>query len=225
MLIAGAIAWTLKEPKVHDHLLKKQKESLFTTLRQGYTFLLQHKTLRLLALDSIVVSTAGYFALWLYQPLLQHLGVAITIFGLFQVLLTGTQIIASHNFTFLEKLFGSAKGYLQFSALATGLSFILVALFPNIITVILFILLAGGLGMSRSTLVSSYMQRYIPSEQRATVLSSVSTFSRLAITLCNPIVGLLATHSLQLAALLLGIFPLVLFFFSPIENEMLNNSV
>lgn len=220
VLIAGGIAWTLHEPKIHSDRLQKGKVSLFITLRQGYTFLLQHKTLRLMALDSIVVSTAGYFALWLYQPLLQHLGIAIALFGLFQVLFTGTQIAASHNFTFLETLFGSARGYLRFSALATGLSFLLVALFPNLITVILFILLAGGLGMSRSTLVSSYMQQYIPSEKRATVLSSVSTFSRLAIALCNPLVGLAATHSLQLAILLLGLFPLVLFFFSPIEQEM-----
>ena len=222
VLIAGGIAWTLNEPKIHSDRLKKGKESLFITLRQGYTFLLQHKTLRLLALDSIVVSTTAYFALWLYQPLLQHLGIAIALFGLFQVLLTGTQIVASHNFTFLEKLFGSAKGYLRFSALATGGSFLLVALFPNLVTVILFILLAGGLGMSRSTLLSSYMQQYIPSEQRATVLSSVSTFSRLAIALSNPLVGLAATHSLQLAAFLLALLPLTLFFFSPIEHEMLS---
>lgn len=220
VLIAGGIAWTLNEPKIHSDKLKKGKESLFKTLREGYTFLLQHKTLRLLALDSIVVSTAGYFALWLYQPLLQHLGIAIALFGLFQVMLTGTQIVASHNFTFLERLFGTAKGYLRFSALATGLSFLLVALFPNLVTVILFILLAGGLGMSRSTLLSSYMQQYIPSEKRATVLSSVSTFSRLAIALANPIVGLIATHSLSMAALVLGLFPLVLFFFSPIEQTM-----
>lgn len=223
MLIAGGIAWTLKEPKVHSDELKKGKESLFITLRQGYTFLLHHKTLRLLAVDSIVVSTAGYFVLWLYQPLLQHLGIAIALFGVFSAVSLSAQIVVSHNFTLLEKVFGSAKRYLQFSALATGLSFILVALFPSLLTILLFILLAGGLGMSRSTLLSSYMQQYIPSEQRATVLSSVSTFSRLAIALCNPFVGLVATHSLQLAALLLGLLPLTLFFFSPIEHEMLSN--
>lgn len=222
LLIAGAIAWSFKEPKLHSDKLKKGKESLFITLRQGYSFLLQHKTLRLLALDSIVVSTAGYFVIWLYQPLLQHIGIAIALFGLFHAVIVGSQIMASHNFTFLEKLFGSAKGYLRFSAFATGASFLLVALFPNLITIVLFIIFAGGLGLSRSTLLSSYMQKYIPSEQRATVLSSVSTFGRLSIALLNPFVGLAATHSLQLAAFLLALLPLTLFFFSPIEKEMLS---
>lgn len=221
LLIAGGIAWTFKEPKVHGDMLKEGKESLFITLRKGYTFLLQHKTLRLLAFDSIIVSTAGYFVLWLYQPLLQHLGIAIALFGVFHAILIGTQIVASHSFSYLEKIFGSAKNYLRCSALATAPSFILVALFPNLISVILFIILAGGLGLSRSTLVSSYMQQYIPSDQRATILSSISTFGRLTIALLNPFVGLVATHSLQWAAFSIGLLPLTLFFFSPVEQSML----
>ncbi|HVF69770.1 MAG TPA: MFS transporter [Xanthomonadales bacterium] len=218
LLIAGIIAWTFTEPKVHSK--KLEKIDVIKNLKNGYVYLLRHKTLRLLALDMIVVWIAGYFVIWLYQPMLENAGVAIVYFGLFQALFVLAQIIVSHNFSFLEKVFGSAKSYLRFSAIVTGLAFILVAVIPNVLTILIFVLFAGGFGLSRRVLMSSYMNKFIPSEQRATVLSSVSTFGRLSIALVNPIVGLIATQSIQFAALFIGLLPLALFFFSPIEQEM-----
>ncbi len=217
IFIAGLIAWSYTEPKTHRKL---EKIDVFKNLKHGYSYILRHKTLRLLVIDTIVVWTAAYFVIWLYQPMLQNIGVAIVYFGLFQALFTGVQIVISHNFGFLERIFGSAKGYLRFSAIATGLAFILVALFPSILTIILFVLFAGGLGLSRRVLMSSYMNNFIPSDKRATVLSSVSTLARLSIAVVNPIVGLIATQSIQYAAFFIGLLPLALFFFSPIEQEM-----
>lgn len=218
LAIAGIIAWTFIEPKVHTK--KLEKIEVFKNLKNGYRYLLKHKILRLLALDTIVVWTAAYFVIWLYQPMLENVGVAIIYFGLFQAAFVLAQIIISHNFEFLEKLFGSAKGYLRFSAIATGLAFILVAVLPSVFTIIIFILVAGGFGLSRRVFMSSYINKFIPSEQRATVLSSISTLGRLSIALANPVVGLIATQSIQVAAFCIGILPLALFFFSPIEHEM-----
>lgn len=218
LFIAGIIALTFNEPR--NHFKKLEKTEVFKNLKSGYSYILRHKILRLLALDTIIVWTAAYFVIWLYQPMLQNVGVAIMYFGLFQALFVVAQIVVSHHFSFLEKLFGSAKGYLRFSAIATGLSFILVALLPSVVTIVIFVLFAGGFGLSRRVFMSSYMNKFIPSEQRATVLSSISTLGRLSIAVVNPIVGLIATQSILLAALFIGLLPLALFFFSPIEQEM-----
>jgi MFS family permease len=218
IFIAALIAWSYAEPKTKS--LSNEKLNVFKNMKEGYVFLLRHKTLRLLALDTIIVWTAAYFVIWLYQPMLQNIGVAIIYFGLFQALFTAIQIVVSHNFVFLERIFGSAKGYLRFSAIATGLSFILVAIIPSVVTILIFVIFAGGLGLSRRVLMSSYMNNFIPSEKRATVLSSISTFGRLSIAIVNPIVGLIATHSIQYAAFFIGLLPLALFFFSPLEQEM-----
>jgi len=217
--VAGFIALSLREPKSHKKL---EKESVFTNFKNGYAYLLQHKTLRLLAFDSIIVYTVAYFVLWLWQPFLQKIGIAILYFGLFQTVFTVGEIFVSNHFTNLEKIVGSAKNYFRFSALATALSFILVALFPNLVTILLFVLLAGSVGLSRKIAMSAYMNKFISSDKRATVLSSVSTFESLFVTIANPIIGLLALHSIQLAALLLGIIPLAVFFFSPLEQKMLD---
>lgn len=220
--IAAIIAYTLKEPKVKKESL--EKERFFESLKSGFVFLLSHKMLRLLAFDHIIVATVAYFVIWLYQPILQNIGMSIAYFGIFQGILTLSQIAISNNFSFLEKISGGAKKYLKFSLLATALSFFLVALLPNPVTIIIFVLLAGGLGITRGTLLASYMHNFIPSEKRALVISSISTFIRLSVAVFNPIVGLIATHNLQLTLFLLGLAPFMLFIFSPIKKEMLTQA-
>lgn len=71
--------------------------------------------------------------------------------------------------------------------------------------------------------MSSYMNKFIPSGERATILSSISMFRRFALVLLNPIIGFTADHSLRAAALVVGLLPLVIFLFSPIEQEMLED--
>jgi len=128
-------------------------------------------------------------------------------------------MLVSSNFTRLEKLTGGAKGFLKFGALVTGLSFFIVALWPSFWTVGILLLFAGGFGLTRMELMSAYMNKLIPSEQRATVLSSISMLRRIALVILNPIMGFIFDKSLMWAMILAGTIPLLVFFFSPIENE------
>ena len=132
-------------------------------------------------------------------------------------------MIIAGNFMRLEKWFGSTKKYLRFTALVTGLSFFLVALFPSIITTITLIIFAGGFGLTRMRLMTTYMNQFIHSDKRATVLSSISMFQRLALALVNPVVGMIADQSLSVALFLVGLIPIVGFLFSPLKHSMFNN--
>lgn len=218
-IAAAAVAWTIKEPKIHE--ATSESKRYLEIVKNGLSFFRGHKTLRLLALDAIVVASAAYFVIWLYQPLFIRLNVPIFYFGFFHALLVGSEIVIANNFVRLEKLFGGPKSYLRFSAIITGFVFLLTAVFPNIIMVTLFVILAGGFGLTRMELMSAYMNRFIPSEQRATVLSSISMFRRFALVFLNPAIGFTADHSLRLALFVVGLLPLLVFFFSPVEQEML----
>ncbi|MDP3998531.1 MAG: MFS transporter [bacterium] len=218
-MLAALVAWTIKEPKVHGAISESKR--YLEIVRNGFSFFRGHKTLRLLALDAIIVASAAYFVIWLYQPLFISLNIPIFYFGFFHALLVGSEIIIAANFVRLEKLFGSGKAYLRFTAIVTSVVFILTAAFPNFITVTLFIIIAGGFGLTRMELMSAYMNRFIPSEQRATVLSSISMFRRFVLVFLNPAIGFTADHSLRLALLTVGLLPLLVFFFSPVEQEML----
>jgi MFS family permease len=216
-LLAAIVAWTIKEPENKNKTSESKRYLIIA--KKGLSYFQHHPTLRLLALDAIVVASAAYFVIWLYQPLLTNLNVPIYYFGWFHAFLVGIEILISSNFVRLEKLFGSGKKYFRFTAMVTALSFFLAALHPNLFTITLLIIFAGGFGLTRLDLMNAYMNKHIPSEQRATILSSISMFRRLALVFLNPIIGFTADHSLRLALLIVGLLPLTIFIFSPLRNQ------
>lgn len=220
--LAGAVAFSIKEPIVQEKTSESKR--YFDIARKGFLYFYKHKMLRLLAIDSIVVASSAYFVIWLYQPLLKNLNVPIFYFGFGHALLVTAEILIASNFGYFEKIFGSGRSFLIFSAIITSISFFAVAIFPNILTLVLFILLAGGFGITRFELMSSYMNKFIPSEQRATVISSISMLKRFALVILNPIIGFAADRSLGLAFFILGLIPLLVFLFSPIRQKISNQN-
>lgn len=219
---AGIVAWSMKEPKIKE--VKSESTRYIDIIKNGFRFLKDHKILKLLALDAIIVASSSYFIIWLYQPLLRSIGIGIIYLGIVHAILVLSEILISNNFEKLTKLFGSDKRYLRASAIIVIVTFILVAIWPNIITISILIIFGGGFGLTRLSLMSTYMNKFIPSNQRATILSSISMFRRFALVILNPIIGFTADHSLRIAALVVGLLPLVIFLFSPIEQEMLEDT-
>lgn len=217
VFLAALVAWSLPEPKLKERIPERKRYLLIA--KNGITFFLRHKKLRHLAADSILVASVGYFVLWLNQPLLEQAGVSIFIFGYFTVILIVSEVLVSANFTLLEKLVGGIKNYLRISAAITAAGFLLVALYPHPVTIILFLILSGGFGLTRMELMNSYMNDLIPSEQRATVLSAISMFRRVALVFLNPLVGLMADRSLVIPLVFLALLALGVFFFSHWDEE------
>ncbi len=218
-LAGAAIALTMKEPSVHGS--RSESNRYLDVIKKGFVFFRDHKILRLMALDGILVASSAYFVIWLYQPILESLHAPVYYFGFFHALMVGVEMLVSYNFTRLEELFGSAKSFLGFSALVTAIAFFLVAVFPTRETVILLLILGGGFGLTRLEYLEIIMNKWIPSDKRATVLSSVSMFRQFALVILNPAVGLMADHSLRGACIFVGSLSLIIFLFSPLEKKML----
>lgn len=219
--LACLVGLTIREPKIKT---EKSESRRYTRIAiEGFKFFLNHKSLRILAIDGILVAAGSYFVLWLYQPLLKSAGLPISYFGFAHAGMVAAEVIIASNFVRLEKLVGSPAKYLKASALFIGLAFILVGFLPNLITISLFIAIAGGFGLTRIELMTAHMNKHIPSEQRATVLSSISMFRRLALVIINPVVGLVVDWSLSVALILISLLPLSVFFFSKVKAEMLDD--
>ena len=210
-LIAAFIAFSIKEPKVFDKT--KETTRYWEIAKKGFSFFYRHKTLRLITLDAVIVSVAAYFVIWLYQPLLMNMKFPIKYFGWVSFLMVFSEVIIASNFVRLEKLFGSAKAYMRFSAIIVAGFFMLAAFVPKVPVVILFVIFAGGFGLTRLELMTAYMNRLIPSPQRATVLSTISMFRRLSLAVVNPFVGMMADRSLPVTLFIIGLLPLLIFFF------------
>jgi MFS family permease len=220
-LLAALIASLMNEPKRYQ--ITSESRRYLDIAKKGISFLRYHKRLRIIAIDGILIAAAAYFVIWFYQAMLIRLNVPVFYFGYFHAFLVATEIIITSNFVKLEKLFGSGKNFLKFGTLATGTTFLLVAILPNIYTIGLFLLFAGGFGLTRIELMFVYMNKFIPSEQRATILSSISMFKRFILVILNPLVGLVADKSLTIALLLIGVLSLSVFIFSPLKEETLES--
>lgn len=204
--LAVVVGLSLREPKVHSP--QSESTRYLTIVVEGLKYFAHHKKLRILALDAAIVAIASYFVIWLYQPLFISVGIDIAVFGFIHAGLLATEIFVSSHFQLLEKVF-SRWPFHKVTAVLTGAGFILAALIPSPITALIFILVAGGFGLTRITYMSAMIQPHIESHRRATVLSSVSMLRRFALVVFNPIVGVLADSSLRLALLVVGLIPLV----------------
>lgn len=213
MLLAALIGLSIPEPKSHSD---SQQPSYGQIVRQGLSVIKRNATVRSLAIDSVLVASAAYFVVWFYQPVMMKMGIPIAIYGLVHAGLLLSEIAVSTNFPMLERLLGKGGAYLKSSAVLVTLSFVFMALVPNYLTLALFIVIGGGIGYTRATYITAMAQKHIDSRIRSTTLSSIGMIRRLSLFILNPVIGGLATYSLNIAILVIGLLPLISLF---IKNE------
>lgn len=222
VLIAAVIALTMHEPKSAAQTLESSRYLII--IKEGVQYLWRHLDLKIIALDSISITVIAYYVIWYYQPLLSAVGIPIAYFGWFHALLLISEIIISAQLSRLEKFFGSPLRMAQFTAGFTAFGFIMVALLPILPVIVFFIIMSGGFGLTRATYMSALMNPLIPSQRRATVLSSVSMLRRFSNMLLNPLVGWSAALAQSLTLGLLGLMALFIALKSPIKQLKLKNT-
>lgn len=219
LTVAFFISLTFHEPKNG----KRESRRYLDIVKDSFALLKNSKVLKILAVDLTVIATIGYFMIWFYQPMLKQANIPIGYFGLVHAGLVIVELLIMNNYGKLEKLFGSKKGLIFFSAAITGLMFIIAGLTKSIPLVIISILLGGGFSLSRGPLFSSYMNKYIPSSKRATVMSSINMFRRFLVAILNPFVGLLVDWNLSYTLIILGAIALVFTLCSRVEEKHLKD--
>jgi len=218
LMTAFFISLTLKEPKTRRKIESRRYISI---LKGGIKFFYKNKILKILALDMIVIAAISYFIIWLYQPMLIQANVDIIYFGFVHAAFVVSQILVLNNFERIENLLRSKKRLIFFSSLITGIMFVIGGLTSFIPLVLMVIILAGGFGLSREVLFASYMNKFIPSSKRATVISTVSMIKRFVLVIINPFVGLMVDWSLSYTLIILGIIAIVFSTVSRVEESHL----
>ena len=209
---------SIKEPSIN-----KQEESLryLKTIKSGFTYLIKNKTLKILATDFIVIYVISYFIIWLYQVALKNLGVDIKYFGFIHAILCLSQVAILGNFLNFQKIFKTNKQFIFWSAFITGICLLVTGISTSIILTILALTIGIGFGKGRFANISNYMNKFMESKNRATVISSISMFQRLAQAIANPIVGFLTDWSLVYTFLILGSIAILFSFISKVEEDHL----
>lgn len=217
-LVASFIALTFEEPESKK---KSESKKYLETLVTGVRYFKDHKILKILAFDKISIGGLIFFILWTYQPLLKQLGVPLIFFGFVHAAMTGVEIPFMNSFEKLEKIFGSRKRYLLWSALIAGAAFILLGINTWVPITVVLLLTVAGFGLSRYVLFQNYMNKYIESDIRATVISTVSMIDRFVRAVLCPVIGLLVEWSLEYSLIILGAAIIVFGLISGVEEEHL----
>jgi MFS family permease len=218
VFIAFLVSLTLKEPVTKVNIESKRYLDI---LKRGIKYFHGNTILKIIALDQIIIGSVSYFMIWLYQPILERAGVPLIYFGFMHAGMALGQIIIINNFERLENILGSKKRLLFGSSLITGLAFVLGGLTSYLPFVLISILLVASFGLSRRPLLASYMNKHIPSEERSTILSTVSMLNKFVLVVVNPIVGVLTEWSLSYLLIMLGVVAVLFAFISRVEEEHL----
>jgi MFS family permease len=194
---AGLYLWMSEPPRT------KSKEGFLRMGARGLETLFAHRQLRAYVLNAVTISSVTFFAFWFYQPVTQRAGLPVAYLGWIGAGFNLFSTILLTQVDLLEKAFGVRRLLLVTALLPGGLFVALGFLHPLIFTVPALFLVVGC-KMVRAPVLNAFINRHVESENRATVISSVSLLERSATFLLYPIVGLLADMSLDYALWLLG---------------------
>jgi len=218
MLISLGISLTFKEPKDYK---KGKKESYWATLKDGVKYLRGHKELRILMFDYVFIGTLAFFMIWVYQVVLQSYSVPLGWFGFIHAGIIIGEILVLNNIERIEKWFGGKRNYLIYSAFIVGVLFLGLAFIKNLYVAILCIFLIGAFGMTRKNVFSSYLNKFIESHNRATVLSVVAMAYSLSMAIIDVVLGAVVDWSLTFGLAVVGVAILLFVFFSELKEEHL----
>jgi MFS family permease len=218
LLLSLFIALLLREPAASQPTTSKNYRRI---MFDGVRFFLRHKTLKLLAFDMVSVNAVCFVIIWFYQPLVGTAGLDLIYFGTVHAAMTVGQIVILTNVERIERFLGSKRRLLLLSAIIPAAAFIILGVTQYLPLVICGVLLASYFGLARGPLFVSYMNKFIPSDQRATALSTASMFRMLAMAILNPVAGVLADWNLQKTMLILAGCLLLFTFVSRVREDQL----
>ena len=219
-LASGLLAFTLIEPRFKK---KKHEESMryWNILKTGLRYFKNHKELKILAFDTISIGALAALIFWVFQIRLTELEFPVAYFGFVHMAWLVVEILVVTNFGLLEMLAGSKRNYLFLSALIPGVGFILTAYVDYVPLLILILILVGSFAYTRPFLFNHYMHKYIPSRQRATVMSTISMLRNFVRGGIYLVMAVTMKASLAASLVVIGVAILVCATVSKVEEDML----
>ncbi len=216
-LAAGLLAFTLVEPPGQAH--GPARPSYLSVFTEGVRHLARSRALRALAIDVSANGAIVWLVVWLYQAQLGRAGLPLWSFGVVHAGLTLAQIALLARVTTVSALVGGHRQLVRIAAVVPALCLVGLATTTSPAASVLLSVVAGALGFARFPLFSADLNRHIPSDRRATVLSSVSALRTAAVAVLYPLFGFLVDRSLPLSLAVLGGLGLVVAFAAAAPRE------
>jgi len=192
--VLAAVAYlSMREPD-----RTKPKDGFLRMGVQGLRTLLVHAELRAYVLNAVTISAVTFFAFWFYQPVARRAGMGVAYLGLFGAGFNLFSTLLLANSALLERALGIRR-ILLLSAIVPAVLFAALGVVYRLAFVVPAFFLLVGCKMVRMPVLNDLINRHIESENRATVISSISLLERLVTFLLYPLIGGLADVSVDYA--------------------------
>ncbi len=198
MVLATAAYASMKEPE-----RAKPTQGFLRMGVEGLRTLFAHPELRGYVLNAVTISSVTFFAFWFYQPVSQRAGMRLAYIGLFAAGFNLFSTVLLANSGLLERTLG-VPGLLWGTAALPAVLFATVAWTRSLWVIVPALFLLVGCKVVRVPVLSALINRHIESENRATVISSISLVERAITFLLYPVVGWVADVSLDVALYMLA---------------------
>jgi MFS family permease len=185
-VLAAGMFFMMREParaKPKEHFLKMGMLGLRT--------LFSHRELRAYVLNAVTISSVTFFAYWFYQPVAQRAGLSVTYLGFIGAGFNLFSALLLANVSVLEKAIG-VRRLLLLTAFVPAILFIALGFIHLLAFAIPALFILVGCKMVRIPILNALINRHVESENRATVISSVSLLERFVTFLLYPVIGQLA---------------------------------
>jgi len=203
--IGVPVAFLMHEPR-HAH--EESHEQYLATLVNGIREAWDQPTLRYIILYSGVLLAATFTPQVFQQPFLQHHGVSIANLGLWQAPVRVCGILASlFAYRFVSRV-GLRGAFFAMPAMLVIANFALAGIDHSWIAVSF--LGMGVVAGMQSPALATYINKRIPSERRATILSVQSVVGNFILAAVNPLAGIVADQfGLRAVFLLIAVLTLL----------------
>ncbi|MFX1236478.1 MAG: MFS transporter, partial [Promethearchaeota archaeon] len=216
-VMGGCVALTLKEPKHDLENNVKRSESYISIIKSGMKELKQKKQLRILAFDQMIGEGLIFTVFWTFQPYLEEFGFLLAYFGFVSTLMIISQLLFVNLVPKLNDKISNKKRFLFVFTMIPGIGFFLLAVLRLVFCVILLFMIIVGFGISRSFIYVNSINKHIESNNRATVLSTISMIGTCIKAIVFPLSGYVVMVSLSGTFIVLGIVMILLAIFSQVE--------
>lgn len=213
MIITMIITLFFKEPphKIDD----TSNPDYFTQIKDSGKFILNHSKVKAVVLFSMIFAIFYRTGFWYFQPYMEAVNIPVKYFGIiFFIFNIFCAFISKKSGYIMNK---TKPRTLSFMASLIIISFILMGIFPYWFGVF-FILFQQAARALYRPVTTKYLNKHIPSEKRATILSFNSLCSNLAVSIFFPILGLLKdntdvflSHLIMAGLMLLMLIPTMIY--------------
>lgn len=187
MIITIIITIRFEEPPIEE---KRGKHGLsyIKQIKESGKYIYNHEKIKAILLFSMVFFIFYRAGFWFFQPYMKTVNIPVKLFGMIFFLFNiVAALVSRYSHEIMER---TKPRTLMFMASLISISFIILGITKVWIGVFAILLQQAARGLYRPV-TRKYLNKHIPSDKRATILSFQSLVTNIAVAITSPFIGML----------------------------------